>query len=271
MAWRYKENFCLFRNFRHHNAAFINRQRMQRRTALLKNIAGIRISRIFNADMNPRSHQCRRDQVKPVLCAQGNEYFLLRRIDAAPWKQLAADLQDKLRIVRRYRIIRPVPHGVAAHRLTRTFPPCRQRKEAGIGLAIDEGIGILLPVCGLDDIPLGGKPGIDQPVPRHRGALIPVSGKPGAGCRGDIADPIAGSRNGDEKIAFHQLVIDDHHGRPRYPEVIGQLPAGGHFCARGQLPVQDACDNLFAKLVLNRMWQMSVDSKQQLFRPRRRG
>src|SRR5258708_1722630 len=51
-------------------------------------------------------------------------------------------------------ILRPIPDRVDAQRLPRAFAPGRQREQALVDLAVDEGVGVALPVSRLHDIAL---------------------------------------------------------------------------------------------------------------------
>src|SRR5262249_16782390 len=91
--------------------------------------------------------------------------FVGADVHAAARQEPRADLLDQERIVLGVAIEGPVADGLDAQRLARAFAPLTDGKEGRIDLAIDEGVGISLPVARLDDIALAGGAQLRPPRP----------------------------------------------------------------------------------------------------------
>ena len=216
---------------------------MQRR-----DVARIGVAGILDAEDGVAIEQQVGDQIERVLRADRHQDLVGRHAHAAARQQARADLLDQQRIVVGEAVLGPVAHGGDAERLARALAPCRQREHALVDLAVDEGIGEVLPVGWLDNIPLraGMKP---EPV-------LPIG--PGAhdgrlGIAGLLADiggahaPAQDVRIGEEPAALardqeaflHQILIGEDHGIPRDFQRLGERPAGRQRPAGRDLAVED--------------------------------
>ena len=89
------------------------------------------------------------------MCAKGDEDLVLVCHDAAARQNALVDLVDQHRVIFAEAVRGPGIHPFAVHGLAGAVAPCGNGKEGRIGLPIDKGVGVFMPVGGFDDVALG--------------------------------------------------------------------------------------------------------------------
>jgi len=203
-------------------------------------------------------------------------YVVRRHADAAARQQACADLLDQQRVIVGEAVLGPIAHGVDAEGLARAFPPGREREHALVDLAVDEGVGVVLPVGRLDNIPLragmqakAGLP-VRRRARRRRLALARMFGGLLAGVAGANApaqdvrideEPAALARH--QEALFHQVLIGQDHRVAGDLQRLRQRSAGGQGAARRDLAVENGGDQHAAELGLQGRALLGLEVEQK--------
>lgn len=151
-------------------AVFVDGQRQQVAGVAGEDIARVGIAGVFHADHGIVVDQQVGQQVERVLRAHGDDDLGRVGPDAPARQHLGADLLDQRGVVVGDEVRRPAADVQHRQRLDTALAPFGGGKQVLVELAIDEGVGLLLPVARLDDIAL------------QRGAetqsLVPARGAP---------------------------------------------------------------------------------------------
>src|SRR3546814_14637275 len=102
-----------------------------------------RSARVFHRQHLARPAQQLGDQVERVLRPQRDQDLVRLRLDAAARQHAGADLLDEAWVVVVEVVLGPGLDRLDAERLARAHAPGRNRKQPGVGLAVDEGEGKL--------------------------------------------------------------------------------------------------------------------------------
>ena len=142
-----------------------------------EDIAHVRIARVFNRHRRMRFDQQTGQQIQRVLRTQRHQYFIAIGKNAAPCQDALADLFHQSRIVFGKSVICPGIQPLPVHGLPRAVAPRGNRKQRRIGLAIDERIGIIMPVWRFADIGLPCRVQSQLGVPVNRICRFHLFGK----------------------------------------------------------------------------------------------
>jgi len=112
----------------------------------LENVADIGKPRLLGRYSALFTDQQAGEQIEGVLRAKRDQDLFIGCENAASGQNAAADLLDEQRIIERPGIVGPGAEPFLAERLARAVAPFGEWKEIVVDLAVDEGIGIGLPV-----------------------------------------------------------------------------------------------------------------------------
>ncbi len=163
------------------DALFIDRDQRHVARFQPEDVAHVGIARLFHRHAGVGTDQQAGQQVKRILRAQRDEDFVVAGHDAAARQDAAADLLDQQRIVMGPGIVGPGAQPFLAQRLPGAVAPFGQRKEIVVHLAVDEGIGVALPVQRLGDVLLRGR------ILDEAGRPVDLAGGPRCSRRGAAA------------------------------------------------------------------------------------
>ena len=132
----------------------VHGQRQHMARAQGKGVACVRVTGVLHAHPGGRTHQQHGQQKGRLLRAVGDQDLIALGPDSARRQQPAVDLIDQRLVVTVYVVARPLAHRARLQRLQRAGAPVTKREQAGIELAVDERIRLLLPVRRLADVAL---------------------------------------------------------------------------------------------------------------------
>ena len=206
-----------------------------------EDVARVGVARVLHRDRGSGTDQQRGEEEQRLLGADRDHHLGGRHPDPASRQQAAADLLDEERVVAVDQVLRPALQLGGSERPARALPPLRDRKQRRIELAVEEGVGIALPVRRLDDVALLRRAGDEPPAPVDRGTRR---------CRRDrglrpldlAAYEIAAALARFEKAGIDEVLVGEHDGVARDPELLGELAARGHRGSRREAPVENCRD-----------------------------
>ena len=206
-----------------------------------EDVARVGVARVLHATVRSGPDQQLGEEEQRLLGADRDHHLGGRHPDPASRQQAAADLLDEERVV--------TVDQVCAQPFSSEAPSARRehsrqsgdRKQRGIELAVEEGVGIALPVRRLDDVALLRRAGDEPPAPVDRGTRR---------CRRDrelrpldlAAYEIAAALARYEKARIDEVLVGEHDGVARDPELLGELAARGHCGSRREAPVENCRD-----------------------------
>ena len=172
-------------------------------------VARVGVARVLDAHRRCAIDQQRGEQEGGLLRATGNQDLVAFGPDTACRQQAAMDLLDQGIVVAVDVVRCPASQRAALQRLEHALAPVGRREQRGVELAIDEGVGLLLPVAGLVDVALLRGLQLQALRPTHAGvghAGTSALARTEVGGRKLLTDKVPAARAADDQALVGQCL-----------------------------------------------------------------
>ena len=238
------------------DAVLVDRLVYEPRTAPMQQRNQLGITGFLDRDRGTRLNQQLDRQEQGLLRAGRHQHLVWPCMDTAPRQHLGADLLHEHGIVGVACVDRPPLDLRHRQRQAARLTPLVHRKQRAVQAALDERIGIPLPVGRNRNQLLELPQCLQPPCPgRLSGGRSPARHP---GLRTEAASPLpeadedAATRSCLEVSVGDQLLVGGGHGIAGDAEMAGQRAARRHARAGSERPERDAGHDLLPDLVLQR-------------------
>jgi hypothetical protein len=236
-----------------HEALCIDSQRPHMLGAQREVVARIGVARVLDAHRRCAIDQQRGQQEGGLLCTAGDQDLVAFGPDAARGQQAAVDLLDQGLVVAVDVVRGPAPQRATLQRFEHALAPVGGGEQRGVELAVDERVGLLLPVTGLLDVALLRGPQLQALRPADAdNAAASTLARAEVGSGELIADEVAAARAADDQALVGERLQRQRHGGARQSEQFGQVAARRQGLAGRQKALHHGVHQHVAQLPLAR-------------------
>lgn len=241
---------------------FIHRMRHDIGIGKQKSVNSLAKTGILHANARAGGHQQAGQQVQRVLRTEGNQNLVRRGDNSAFGQHPGADLLNQHRHVPIDMIHHPLRVPYAAVQPVRRRAPGRQRELAGIGLTVDKRIAVVHPAGRFENRLLltGGNLQPRAPAWCRTRVLRCSFCYRGGSCVLIIRMQVITAARAAHQISLvNQPLKHQRRGVARYPQLAGQLAAGGERRVGGKNAAQNGVNQRFAHLLLQTAARVEIN------------